>query len=98
MKKGYVVGHVWATKRLKELPAGALLAIDLEDPSGSPERVIAFDPLGCGEGEHVLVVQGSVAKGWFDAEANAVIDALVIGSLDEPSPSVGESKIRRRRS
>ena len=29
------------------------------------ERLIAFDPLGAGDGERVLVTQGSVAKGWF---------------------------------
>ena len=35
------------------------------------------DPLGCGEGERVLVTQGSVAKGWF-RDGNAVVDALVV--------------------
>ncbi len=81
MKTGYVVGRVWATKRLSELPSGALLEIDLEADGGSGERVVAFDPLGCGEGERVLVTQGSVAKGWFQ-DGGAVVDALVIGSLD----------------
>lgn len=94
MKTGLVVGRVWATKRLRELPSGALLEIDLEDPSGAGERLVAFDPLGCGEGERVLVTQGSVAKGWFAGEANAVIDALVIGSLDEPGTA---SPARARR-
>jgi len=84
MKTGIVVGHVWATKRLRELPAGALLEIDLEPgPGGSGrERIVAIDTLGCGEGERVLVVQGSVARAWFAGE-RVVIDALVIGSLDE---------------
>jgi ethanolamine utilization protein EutN len=83
MKTGHVVGRVWATKRLSELPSGALLEIDLEDTTGkgAAERLVAFDPLGCGEGERVLVTQGSVAKGWFK-DSNVVIDALVIGSLD----------------
>ncbi len=90
MKTGYVVGRVWATKRLGEMPSGALLEIDLEAASGgggAGERLIAFDPLGCGEGESVLVTQGPVAKGWFQ-DGNAVVDALVVGSLD---PS-GEAK------
>ncbi len=68
MKTGYVVGRVWATKRLGEMPSGALLEIDLEATGGGGgpgERLVAFDPLGCGEGERVLVTQGSVAKGWF---------------------------------
>ncbi len=95
MKTGYVVGRVWATKRLGEMPSGALLEIDLESAGGggggAGERLVAFDPLGCGEGERVLVTQGSVAKGWFQ-EGNAVIDALVVGSLDPTGGSAGEAK------
>ena len=41
-----------------------------------------IDPLGAGVGERVLVTQGSVAKAWFK-EGNNVVDALVIGILDE---------------
>jgi ethanolamine utilization protein EutN len=98
MKTGYVVGRVWATKRLGEMPSGALLEIDLEAAGGGDgggrgagERLVAFDPLGCGEGERVLVTQGSVAKGWFQ-EGNAVVDALVVGSLDPTGESAGEAK------
>jgi ethanolamine utilization protein EutN len=92
MKTGYVVGRVWATKRLGELPSGALLEIDLEALSGGAgERVVAFDPLGCGEGERVLVTQGSVAKGWFK-DGTAVVDALVVGSLDPTGETSGETK------
>jgi ethanolamine utilization protein EutN len=53
---------------------------------------VAFDVLGSGVGEHVLVATGSVASGWFAAEHPAPIDALIIGSIDE-SPS--ESATRR---
>ena len=98
MKTGYVVGRVWATKRVSELPSGALLEIDLEDPGGeaASERLVAFDPLGCGEGERVLVTQGSVAKGWFK-ESNVVVDALVIGSLDETGEEAAKSRKKSRK-
>jgi ethanolamine utilization protein EutN len=79
MKTGIVVGKVWATKRLAELPGGALLEIREDDDD---DRMVAFDPLGAGVGERVLVTQGSVAKAWFK-ESNNVVDALVIGILDE---------------
>ena len=79
MKTGIVVGKVWATKRLAELPGGALLEVAGEEDG---ERLIAFDPLGAGVGERVLVTQGSVAKAWFK-DGNNVVDALVIGILDE---------------
>ena len=80
MKTGIVVGKVWATKRLGELPSGALLEIAGDEDDD--DRMVAFDPLGAGIGERVLVTQGSVAKAWFK-ESNNVIDALVIGILDE---------------
>ena len=107
MKTGYVVGRVWATKRLGELPSGALLEIDLEAAAsggggggggggGAGERLVAFDPLGCGEGERVLVTQGSVAKGWFPG-ANAVVDALVVGSLDPTGETKAPPKAKSKK-
>ena len=81
MKTGIVIGKVWATKRLGELPGGALLEITVEE-KGPGERIVAYDPLGAGAGERVLVTTGSVARGWFK-DGKAVVDALVIGILDE---------------
>lgn len=82
MKTGIVIGKVWATKRLDELPGGALLEVALEDEDGAGERMIAYDPLGAGAGERVLITAGSVARGWFK-DQKAVVDALIIGILDE---------------
>jgi ethanolamine utilization protein EutN len=88
MKTGIVVGKVWATKRLAELPGGALLEVAGEEDDD--DRMVAFDPLGAGVGERVLVTQGSVAKAWFK-ESNNVVDALVIGILDEqPTAKAGK--------
>ena len=56
--------------------------------------MIAYDPLGAGDGERVLVTQGSVAKAWFK-DGKAVVDALVIGILDEPRS--GEKRRRSNR-
>ena len=82
MKVGKVMGKIWATRKLDELPNGALLEIDLIEDGKVSERVLAYDPLGAGTGEQVLITQGSVAKGWFES-GDAVIDALVIGIVDE---------------
>jgi ethanolamine utilization protein EutN len=78
MVTGRVTGNVWASRRLGEVPAGALLEVQLD---ATDERIVAFDVLGCGIGERVLVSRGSVAAAWF--EDKAPIDALVIGSVDE---------------
>lgn len=78
MRAGKVIGRVWSTKKLEQLPPGALLRIELEAKAGT---VIALDPLGCGENEHVLVVTGSVARDYLSG--SAPVDAVVIASLDE---------------
>ena len=79
MLRATVTGSVWATRRLDALPNGALLEVRTED--GTP--LIAFDVLGSGVGERVLVATGSVASAYFSPE-HPPLDALIIGSLDEP--------------
>ena len=76
-----VVGNVWSTRRLAEVPNGAFLEVEAE---GSGQRLVAFDVLGSGVGERVLVAQGSVAAAWFPGKPPP-IDALIVGSIDEPS-------------
>ena len=89
-----VIGNVWATRRLAELPKGAFLEVEAE---GTGQRLIAFDVLGSGVGERVLVAQGSVAAAWFPGKAPPV-DALIIGSIDPqpaaaaPVPAAGRTR------
>ncbi|HEX2214508.1 MAG TPA: EutN/CcmL family microcompartment protein [Mycobacterium sp.] len=78
MIAGTVIGQVWATRRIDGIPAGAFLEVEVD---GSGSRLIAFDVLGSGMGEHVLVTQGSVAASWFTGTPPPV-DALIIGSID----------------
>ena len=78
MIRGRVKGRCWATKRIEVVPQGALLDVELENGT----LIIAYDPLGCGEGEQVMITQGSIAAGYFKT-VKAPIDALIIGSLDE---------------
>lgn len=80
MLQGIVVGNVWSTKRIDGLPNGAFLEVEI---TGSGERLVAFDVLGSGQGERVLIAQGSVASGWLPDRPP--VDALIIGSIDEPS-------------
>lgn len=86
MLRAVVVGNVWATRRVDELPNGAFLEIEVED---SGARMVAFDVLGSGIGEHVLVATGSVAAAWFPGKPPP-LDALIIGSIDHvdaPEPT-----------
>ena len=78
MLRATVTGSVWSTRRLEALPNGALLEVRTDDGT----TLIAFDVLGSGIGERVLVVTGSVASAYFAPE-HPPLDALIIGSLDE---------------
>ena len=83
MLRATVTGRIWSTKRLKEIPAGSILEVVVDQTS---TRLLAFDPLGCGEGENVIVATGSVAAAWF-AGAAPPIDALIVGSIDDTAPA-----------
>lgn len=78
MIKATVTGKVWSTRRVEGVPAGAFLEVEVD---GSSSRLIAFDVLGSGVGEQVLIAQGSVASSWFTGTPPPV-DALIIGSID----------------
>ena len=59
--------------------------------------IVAFDPLGCGVGEEVLITTGSVAASYFD-KVKAPVDALIIGSIDQPTtPAAAEKGAAKRR-
>ena len=79
MLKATVIGNVWATKRVEGLPHGAFLEVEVD---GGSSRLVAFDVLGSGVGERVLVATGSVAAAYFP-DPHPPVDALVIGSIDE---------------
>ena len=79
MLKATVTGRIWSTKKVTEVPAGSILEVLVDD---SNSRLLAFDPLGCGEGEKVIIATGSVAASWFPGKSPP-IDALIIGSIDE---------------
>jgi ethanolamine utilization protein EutN len=86
MRTGKVVKSIVASKRLWDTPNGALLVVEL-DPPPAPgkkpppgEQLIAFDTLGCGNGEPVLVATGSAVTAWF-AGKPPPIDALIIASF-----------------
>lgn len=83
MVKGRVIGRYWSTRRIATLPQGALLNVELENGA----KLVAFDPLGCGDGEEVLVTTGSVAASYFE-KMKAPIDALIIGSIDPESGDI----------
>jgi ethanolamine utilization protein EutN len=88
MLKGHVLGSIWATRRVDQLPPGAFLEVEIDGGS----TLVAFDVLGSGVGERVLVATGSVASGWF-GDAHPPIDALIIGSIDDQAAASAAARI-----
>ena len=79
MLRARVIQSIWSTKKIDSIPSGAFLEVEVE-PGGT--RLVAFDVLGSGVGEAVLVTTGSVAAAWLPGDTHP-IDALIIGSIDE---------------
>src|SRR5439155_2419493 len=87
-----VTGHVVATQKDKTLNGQKLFVVEplnvkfdeQNKPSslGNTGRaIVALDSVGCGEGQLVLVVQGSSAR-MTDITKNLPADALVVGIVD----------------
>lgn len=85
MLQAVVTGNVWSTRQVSGMPAGAFLEVTVV---GSETSLVAFDVLGSGIGEQVLVAQGSVAASWFPGTPPP-IDALIIGSVDDVADRSG---------
>jgi ethanolamine utilization protein EutN len=89
-----VTGHVVATQKDKTLNGQKLFVVEplnvkYEDGSttkaaslGNTGRaIVAIDVVGCGEGQLVLVVQGSSAR-MTEVTKNMPADAVIIGIVD----------------
>lgn len=88
-----VNGHVVATQKDKTLSGQKLLIVEplnvrydqtTHEPAslGNTGRaIVAIDAVGCGEGQLVLVVQGSSAR-MTDQTKNLPADAVIVGIVD----------------
>ncbi len=70
---GTVIGSVWATRKSALLGGRTLLRIRTERG-----ELVAVDPIGAGEGESVLLLQGYAAR----QECQCPTDAVIVGILD----------------
>src|SRR3954447_12283033 len=88
-----VTGHVVATQKEKSLNGQKLFVVEplnvkYEEGTNKPaslgntgRAIVAIDSVGCGEGQLVLVVQGSSAR-MTDQTKNLPADAVVVGIVD----------------
>lgn len=84
-----VTGHVVATQKVSTMVGYKLLVVEpyrVDEPDrrtlkSTGRTFIAVDTLGAGEGEFVLICQGSSARLTPETK-NLPIDAVVIGIVD----------------
>jgi ethanolamine utilization protein EutN len=88
-----VNGHVVATQKDKTLNGQKLLVVEplnvkYDEASKKPaslantgRAIVAIDAVGCGEGQLVLVVQGSSAR-MTEQTKNLPADAVIVGIVD----------------
>ncbi len=86
---GKVRGAVVATQKEPRMRDAKMLLVEAltavaDDPRGlrsSGKMLVALDSLGAGEGEYVLVTQGSSAR-MTEMTKTMPVDAVVIGIID----------------
>jgi ethanolamine utilization protein EutN len=88
-----VTGNVVATQKDKTLNGQKLLVVEplnikYDEASGKPaslgntgRAIVAIDVVGAGDGQLVLVVQGSSAR-MTDVTKNLPADAIIVGIVD----------------
>lgn len=83
MKIAKVVGVAVSTEKAPRLENSKLLLVQDTDPAGKPSGAIyiAQDMVGAGQGELVLLVEGSTARVASGDRENPV-DAAIVGILD----------------
>jgi microcompartment protein CcmK/EutM len=91
-----VVGTAVASVKLDALKASKLLVVSPADVQGNTQGAafLAVDLVGAGDGELVIVSQGSSARMAIGPQGNSPADAAVIGILDSTS-YLGEVAFRK---
>jgi len=98
---GKVIGSVVATQKVKSVVGKKLLLVDTYSvKSGSTElsstgrSAVVIDSVGAGEGEFVLVTQGSSAR-LTDLTSDVPTDAVVVGIID--AIQIGHEEVYKKR-
>jgi microcompartment protein CcmK/EutM len=83
MTLGIIAGTVVSTRHTTGFENGRFLLVDKCDPQGKVKGdfVVAFDLVGAGPGEMVLLSEGSPARETPET-VNKPLDALIVGIVD----------------
>lgn len=91
---GDVIGTVWATRKDPGLVGIKFLIVREIDLDGNPlsNFVVAADAVGAGEGEVVLVAQGSSGR-QTELTTGKAVDAVVMAIVDRLDVSIGTAAL-----
>ncbi|AQX16868.1 ethanolamine utilization protein EutN [Tessaracoccus lapidicaptus] len=83
MRIARVVGNAVSTIKVDSLHGSKLLVVRAASPSDEPygEPFVAVDAVGAGEGELVLISEGSAGR-YTPHTADAPVDAVILAILD----------------
>ena len=97
MLLGTIVGTVWATRKDPGLVGMKFLIVREIDLDGNALKnfVVAADAVGAGEGEVVLVAQGSSGR-QTELTTGKAVDAVVMAIVDRLDVADGEAKVTVR--
>lgn len=82
MKIGKVIGNLWATRKCEHLSGEKFLIVKIleQEEIFKDELFVACDRIGAGNGDLVLLTEGSSAR--KIGNDNLPIDCAVIGIID----------------
>lgn len=85
MELAVVIGQVVSTVKCPGIHKERLLLVDFIDAQGKPrgEPHVAADSIGAGDGEWVLITQGSSARRASPDSESLPIDMSIVGIVDE---------------
>lgn len=85
MELAVVIGQVVSTVKCPGIHIERLLLVDFVDAEGKPrgDPHVAADSIGAGNGEWVLVTQGSSARRATHDGESLPIDMSIVGIVDE---------------
>lgn len=87
MRLARVTGRVWATLKRSDMDGLRLVTVQPLDGRGEEagEGFVAYDPLGAGLDQLVLVVEGEPARHLITDHQSPPIDAGIVGLIDSAS-------------
>lgn len=80
-----LIDNVWATRKYESLNGLKFMLVEILDGSDKGKKIVAVDTIGAGNGDRVIITQGSSARVILeeDSDVRIPIDAVIVGIIDD---------------